>query len=202
MIYTCMDIETTGLNAAVDDLLSVGWLRFNEDFKVLSNGVLYFYQPDFKVEKYPACDIHKLTRDFLREYEGDFATNYKKLFTLFHRSNMIGKNSNGFDIPFIKEFLLRHCRKAYNDLQPEVLKTFDVQVYVAPIYQKRNNTTKKGTLTQYAQMYGITDDNIREVMNNLPTKVSENQHYHGALWDAVVTYLVMKAYCEETGLKI
>lgn len=188
MIYTIIDIETTGLNKCYDDILSVGFIRINSKMEILESDTLYFYKPDFQVEKYPACTVHKLKRNFLEQYKDDFKDNLKKLYSICYMSTLIGKNSTNFDLPFIKEFVRKHCPLL--DLRYNA--TFDIQTEFSTIYQQRTGSSKRGTLTDYCNCLGITTEKINEVYNSLPTKDSQSMHMHGALYDCVATYLVFK----------
>lgn len=199
MIYTVLDIETTGLSlSGGDEILSFGFMRINSMFDVLASGTLYFYKEGFNVSKYPACTVHKLTEGFMKSKEKDFNDNIKKMYSLCYMSNIIGKKSTSFDMPFIKNFIERHCPT----LEPlEYNKTFDVQKEFSPIYQERTGNSKKGTLTNYIDLLGITQNDIKRVYDSLPTKDDSNMHMHGALYDCVATYLVFKETCRILNLR-
>lgn len=193
MIYTILDIETTGLDKyGGDEILSAGYMRINSQFEIKASGTLYFYKPEFNVGKYPACTVHKLTRSFLSQYEGDFYDNIKKLYSLCYMSTIIGKNSTKFDMPFVKEFIHRHC----NTLPPlEYFRTFDIQDHFKPIYQERTGSRKTGTLTEYCECLGIGKEKLDSIYNSLPNKDGSSMHMHGALYDVVATYAVFKEVC-------
>lgn len=194
MLYTIVDIETTGFHKeGGDEILSFGFIRINSDFEIKASGTLYFYKPNFNVGKYPACTIHKLSKAFMETKEADFKDNLKKMYSLCYDTTIIGKNSTQFDMPFIQNFIRRHC----STIEPlEYKKTFDVQKYFSPIFKERTGESRVGTLTDYVNLLGITQDDIKEVYNSLPTKDSESMHMHGALYDCVATYLVFKETCK------
>lgn len=119
MIGTVMDIETTGYLAfdKVDgksvlsdsnEILEVGYININLNTgRIIKYGTLYFYKPYFQIEN-DAQRIHGLTREFLKQYENDFEKNLCILNTLMQQTVIIGKNSEHFDIPFVKHFLSKH----------------------------------------------------------------------------------------------
>lgn len=200
MIYTVLDVEATGFHKeGGDEILSVGFMRINSSFKILASGTLYFYKPNFPIERNPqALAVHKLERKFMKQFEDQFYTNIKKLFALCYRSTIIGKNSTSYDMPFIKNFIKRHC-PTLPDL--EYLNTFDVQAEFSKIFQQRTGKTNKGTLTDYIECMGVTSEQLNEVYNSLPTKDSKSMHMHGALYDCVATYLVFIETCKVLNLK-
>lgn len=199
MIYTILDIETTGFHKdGGDEILSFGFIRINSQFEIKASGTLYFYKPNFNVGKYPACNIHKLDRKFMETQEANFKDNIKKMYSLCYNSTIIGKNSTVFDMPFIKNFIARHCPAL-----PELIysKTFDVQTEFSPVYKERSGNNKKGTLTDYIDILNITQEDIKAVYETLPTKDEESMHMHGALYDCVATFLVFKQLCDIIKLK-
>lgn len=200
MIYTVLDLESTGFHKeGGDEILSLGFMRINSSFEIKASGTLYFYKPNFPIERNQAAlAVHKLDRQFMKQFEGDFKDNLKKLYSLCYKSTIIGKNSTGFDMPFIKNFLKRHC-PTLDELQ--YLNTFDVQSEFSKIFQSRTGRTNKGTLTDYVECLGITQDQIREVYMSLPNKDTKSMHMHGALWDCVATYLVFIETCKILNLK-
>lgn len=198
MIYTVLDIETTGFSRDYDDILSVGFMRIDSSFDVKASGTLYFYKPNFNVGKYPACTVHKLSRSLLEQHEGEFANNLKILWSLLYMSNIIGKRSNKFDMPFINSFVDRYC-PTLPSIQYNY--TFDLEDKFAPIYKSRMHTTKTGTLTQYLECLGITQDQVLAEYQKLPNKDNESVHMHGALYDVVATFMVFKETCSILGLR-
>lgn len=199
MIYTILDIETTGFHKdGGDEILSFGYIRINSNFEIKASGTLYFYKPNFPVSKYPACTVHKLSKEFMQQHEKDFKDNLKMMYSLCYNSIIIGKNSTNFDMPFIKNFIRRHCPTLEELIY---FKTFDIQDEFSPTYKRMTGSTKKGTLTDYVNALGITQDEITRVYNSLPTKDGASMHMHGALYDCVATYLVFKKTCEILNIK-
>lgn len=225
MIGTIIDIETTGWlkfslvdgKSVLDDgseILEVGYLTVNMDTKqILKNGTLYFYKPYFDVES-EAQLTHGLTRDFLQKYENDFNKNLIALNSLIQSTCLIGKNSDKFDIPFIKAFIKKHAgdkfdlpnlvfklnMSAYNGgkvFYEDTLYACDMQT----IYKERYHSlfydkygypqlpTKKGTLSDYIDVIPNGQAVVDYVYNGLENK-ARITGAHGALYDAVMTYVV------------
>ena len=125
MVATVIDIETTdwlkfddstGRSMLSDssEILEVGFVRFDTNtLKVLTSGTLYFYKPYFNIES-KAQEVHGLTREFLKQYEGDFNKNLIALNSLLQSTCIIGKNSEKFDIPYIKAFIEKHAPDSFD----------------------------------------------------------------------------------------
>ena len=195
MVLTFFDIETTGFNFREDDILQVGFVRANEEGRIINAGNLYYYQPEFNVEKPDAQRVHGLTREFLMPYESDYTKNLSGLYTLLQKGYIIGKNSDAFDIPFCIGWLTKVCPGYFKDLQ--IFRTCDVQTVVALHYQEwyekntGTRTNSKGKLEHYVQMMGLKD--FTDKMYNIAqgfAKDPARAGFHDALYDAVATYCV------------
>jgi DNA polymerase III epsilon subunit-like protein len=201
MLYTVLDLESTGYHKeGGDEILSFGFMRINSQFEIKASGTLYFYKPNFDVGKYPACTVHKLKREFMQQHEYNFKDNIKKMYSLCYKSTIIGKNSTTFDMPFIKNFIKRHC-PTLDELQ--YLKTFDIQSEFSGIYRERTGaaSNKKGTLTDYLDCLNITQEDVLKVYQSLPTKDETSLHMHGALYDCVATFMVFRELCSILKIK-
>lgn len=193
MLYTILDVETTGTKVELDEILSFGFMRINSKFEVKAAGTLYFYKPEFDIGKYPACTIHKLTRKFMEPHECEFKDNIKKMYSLCLNSTIVGKNSEQFDMPIIKNFLKRHC-PALNPLTYS--RSFDVQKEFSLIYKERTGSKRMGTLTEYVELLGISQDDILNFYKSIPYTSHDSMHVHGALYDVIATYFVFKETCK------
>ena len=104
---TVYDIETTGFSGAQNDLLSFAYLTLDGTFsKVLHKGVLYFYRegmedPEANRE---AFAVHGLTKDFLKQFAGQYDTNMARMYKILSSSITIGHNNTKFDKPFIVNY--------------------------------------------------------------------------------------------------
>lgn len=195
MILTFLDIETTGFDFLQSDLLQLGFVRADEKGKIINAGNLYYYQPEFNVEEPGAQAVHGITRDFLVPYEQDFEKNCAALWTILQRGYIVGKNSDRFDIPYIKGWLT----KKFPGMLPtlNVFKTVDIQKVVTWYYRDwyykeyGTETRKNGTLEEYVNMFGIQDF-VKQMYTIAQGKCSETARsgFHDALYDSVATYCV------------
>lgn len=238
MIDLVLDIETTGLlkgpglgdpydentGFLKDDreILEIGYLRVDDDTEeILSSGTLYFYKPYFQIEN-EAQRIHGLTRGFLKQYEGEFERNLIMLNSLIQKTCIIGKNSTGFDVPYIKGFIDKHGRGQINmnnvvtwtavkkidgtgvlnyspwlyqiDVQDTFRKTW------REMYMRKTNqiisAQRKGTLMEYIDILEKQDE-----LDSIYASLDKDRETgaHGALYDSVATYIVWKE-CRRLGL--
>lgn len=229
MIGTVIDIETTGylkfdassgISTLADDseILEVGFLNIDlQTRKILTHGTLYFYKPYFFVES-PAQAVHHLTRDFLMKYEDKFEQNLIALNSLIQSTCIIGKNSDKFDIPFIKAFIRKHAGDEF-DL-PEVVRQLDMKAYnggkvryndtlyaldMQTLYKERFHDlylertgnklppNKKGKLEEYVAVINCGQEAVDLVYDGLSKDRVTGAH--GALYDAVMTYVVWCDAC-------
>lgn len=199
MVYTVFDIETTGLNTYKDDILSFGFIRFNSDFEILASDTLYFYKQGYNVEHNKASEVHGLTEKFLKQYKDEFNDNATRMYAICYNSVLIGKNSDAFDIPFVTNFFLKNI----DSLPKLVIKSsYDLQTHFKNYYKDKTGSTRAGKLGEYAELLGITKEDIDAVYNSLPTKDNASIHLHGALYDSVVTFMVFKEYAKIADIKI
>lgn len=192
MIYTVLDVETTGLSREYDDILSFGYIRIDQDFNVYDSNELYFYKELFNIEKPQAQAIHGLTRDFLKQYEADFSKNLSAMYSLCYNGNIISKNGTKFDIPFIRSFCSRMCPELDT---LEFSKSYDIQDIFSGYYQKVTGSTKKGKLGDYLNVLDISTQDVSDEMMKLPRHGAGISKLHGALFDATATLMVLRKYC-------
>lgn len=233
MIGTVVDIETTGYLsfemvdgwsrlANSSEILEVGFMNINMDTKaILTYGTLYFYKPYFNVES-DAQRVHGITREFIAQYENDFTRNLIAPNSLMQRTCVIGKNSDTFDIPFIKAFIEKHGGDKMNI--PNLVDILDMKRYDGghllyddnlyaldlqklfkekyhDLYYEKNKVklqpAKKGTLSQYIEVIPSGQEAVDVVYNGL--KKDRVTGAHGALYDVVMTYIVW-CYCRNAGI--
>lgn len=195
MVLTFFDIETTGFNFRDDDILQVGFVRANEEGKIINAGNLYYYQPEFNVEKPDAQRVHGLTREKLLPYEEDYKKNLAGLYTLLQKGYIVGKNSDAFDIPFCKGWLTKVCPGYFTSLT--IFRTCDVQTVMKSHYQlyveqqTGQRCTAKGTLEDYVRMLNLGDfvKKMYDIAQGF-AKDEARAGFHDALYDAVATYCV------------
>lgn len=230
MIGTVIDIETTdwlkfntdasGWSQLSDtsEILEVGFMNINMDTrKILTYGTLYFYKPYFNVES-DAQMTHGLTRDFLMQYEGKFEENLIALNSLIQSTCIIGKNSDTFDIPYIKAFIEKHAGDDFNI--PDLVLKLDMKAYgggkvryndtlyaldMQKIYKERFHDLyydihkqklapqKRGTLSEYIDVINHGQEAVDIVYGGM--QKDRVTGAHGALYDAVMTYVVWCDAC-------
>ncbi len=208
MIYTAIDIETTGylkylsgtmkLDPA-SQILSVGYANFDsESLEIVDAGILYFYKPEFHIES-DAQNVHHLTREFLSQFEDKFDENLAKLVALLANRTLVGKNSNKFDLPFLRAFLKTWVNDdlRFLDCIPE--DTVDIQELFAPtfreLYQRKTGVTldgrKKGTLEDYLALLDPEGKAFKTIAETVSKYISfDGRLAHDALYDATATYFV------------
>ena len=196
MIYTIYDIETTGLIPEYHQILSFGYMRVNDKLEILESGTLYFYQDDWTISA-DSYRVHGLGAEFLNQYKKDFFKNIALMYSMLNNSCVIGKNNIRFDGPFVKRFIKRHTL-ALDDLR--FLQEIDMEKEYGKVYRSETGS-RGGTLTDYIEHLGYTQNDVKEVYESLPNKDNHAMHMHGALWDVVCTYLVLKHHVEKNGYK-
>lgn len=65
MLYVIGDIETTGFNTKLDNILEFGCIMIDEKLNIDRSGTLWFYKPEWKIEG--TENVNGLTRKFLAE---------------------------------------------------------------------------------------------------------------------------------------
>jgi len=202
MIYTLFDLETNGFikkdkvtnRSVFPEILEVGYIQVNDNLDILRGGEFYFYQPEWEIEN-GAQEVHGLERSFLEQHQSSFYTNMVKLYVLLQQANIVGKNSNAFDIPVAKEFI---TKRAPGISAPAIARAYDMQNFYTSLFRNKmaasNNgvsSRKKGTLTELIALEGFTQEQVQDMFNKQFPE-SERARAHGALYDSFMTYLLFK----------
>jgi DNA polymerase III epsilon subunit-like protein len=195
------------------EILEVGYINIDMDRReILTYGTLYFYKPYFNIES-DAQRVHGLTREFLKQYEQDFEKNLIALNSMIQCTCIIGKSSNSFDIPFINAFIKKHAgykfdiedlsidlnMSAYERGKVHYVNSYyadDMQVlykdrYHDLFYEKYGYSlmkNKKGKLEEYIDVIPNGQHAVDVIYGNL--NKDRVTGAHGALYDAVMTYVV------------
>lgn len=178
MIYTIIDIETTGLmHEGARDILSVCYLSLDQSLmKKLDSGVMYFWREGQQQNK--AEHINRLSEAFLKTHADKFEYNVAKLAKLYCCGNLIGHNIKRFDSPFIQNYL---NSMYYGILYPNTL--IDTMGY---------DRRKLGVVVEDM---GYTKDYIGKLTKEYFGE--ENIAFtddHDAAYDVMKTYLVANAW--------
>lgn len=199
MVYTFYDIETNGLSTATAEILEFGYIQTDENFKILRSKSLYFWRDGWSAGR---SDIHGLYPDMLAKYKDDFNKNIAELATIVQQGILIGKKSDAFDYPIVRNMLTRHAKISF-ECWPKPLGSVDVQDTFAPYYREYMgrigqpvSSRKKGKLEEYMPAIGLTDE---QVLNMFMRDIGgDRSKAHTAIFDAYMTMLVLK-YQTETG---
>lgn len=203
MLFTIIDIETNG-RSRESEVLEVGYMQVNHDLKIIRSGNLYFYRPNWVIEN-DAQEIHGLQRSFLEQYEKDFAGNMVRLYTLFQNSLLVGKNSDNFDVPTLKNFIRRYAPElgvvgpaGLLDMQKVYTKKF--RNWYFDTYHI--TTRKMGTLSQLIALLGYSQDDVLELFKQDLGGCEGREQAHSALYDVYMTYLLLKHAVEANEIQI
>lgn len=178
MQYLIADIETTGLSKDYDDILEFSFLVMdNKLTKVLDRGVLFFYHPEQRDSHPKAFEVHGITKEFLKPYEGDFNANMRKMCKLVAKSNFIGFNSESFDVKFIQSYLTRF---GYGLVQ--INANIDIMKVYTPIFGRTSLTKLMGHLK-------ITDDIVKTLLRHYFAGYYFKEMSHNAAYDVIETMI-------------
>ena len=213
MIFTIIDIETTGFSRHKDEILEVGYMQVNENLQVYRSGSLYFYRDEWMradggqrdLWYNEAQQVHKLTREFLQPYEKSFKSNLVTLYTLLENAIVVGKNNKGFDLPMIEQFFYRHVPELG---APRAFGQIDLQGVFTPKfrewYERRyhESTRKLGSLSELMEVINYTPEMILEGFRKDIPNGGDREFAHSALYDVYMTYLLLKHAVETNMLQI
>ena len=176
MIYTVIDTETSGLNHMSDDILQFAYLTFDSNGDVIRGNAFYLWEDDYQWTE-GAYRVHGLSREFLRDLPTEeMNKKYQEMYVVMSRANLIGYNSNNFDIPFVRSFMTRHS------VQPQdPSSTIDVMEIAKRVFGKRMK------LTALCERLGITPAHIEMMTRIFFNK--ENTSAHDATYDVTATFL-------------
>lgn len=137
----CFDLETTGLDRTKDQIIQISMIKFNpQTFKIIDTFDSYVQPVGNYNIAYGAYFKHGIKPDFLKDkpHLKDIAAN---IVEFFGDCDVLGYNSNKFDIPFLKVELNKYGfdidftkRKCYDSFKEE---------------QKRNGNRLEETFERY-----------------------------------------------------
>lgn len=177
MLFSIIDVETTGLNTTKDAPLSFTALTINDRDEIVDTNHLYIYDPNIITLNPEAEKVHGLTKEILTPHIPEFWSNVKKMFNIVSYANLIGYNSIAFDYPLISNFL-RRC-----GLAPfELLSHLDIMQAYYPLYKKRKK------LIDLCTDRKISPDLISSLTASI--FACDATEAHDSRYDVVSTYLL------------
>lgn len=188
MIFTVIDIETSGLSRENADVLSFSY-ALTDGKEILAADTLYFWTDGMQWTQ-ESYEIHGLSKEFLSQYKDDFDKNLRAMFSVIQDSILVGYNSgyidkfgvlHGFDYQVIKNFLLR------NMLDFPIPSSF-VDLLKIARSRETNATNKK--LQSMVDYYGISREDIARVNSTVFPDSKPVAHDSG--YDVVCTAYVLK----------
>lgn len=188
MIYTVIDIETSGLSRENADVLSFSY-ALTDGKEILAADTLYFWTEGMQWSQ-ESYEIHGLSKEFLSQYKDDFDKNLRAMFSVVQDSVLVGYNSgyidkfgvlHGFDYQVIKNFLLR------NMLDFPIPSSF---VDLLKIARSRETNAPNKKLQSMVDYYGISREEIARVNNTVYPGSKAVAHNSG--YDVVCTAYVLK----------
>lgn len=188
MIYTVIDIETSGLSRENADVLSFSY-ALTDGKEILAADTLYFWADGIKWNQ-ESYQTHGLSKEFLSQYKDDFDKNLRAMFSVIQDSILVGYNSgyidkfgvlHGFDYQVIKNFLLR------NMLDFPIPSSF---VDLLKIARSRETNAPNKKLQSMVDYYGVSREEIARVNNTVYSGSKAVAHNSG--YDVVCTAYVLK----------
>lgn len=188
MIYTVIDIETSGLSRENADVLSFSY-ALTDGKEILAADTLYFWTDGMQWSQ-ESYEIHGLSKEFLSQYKDDFDKNLRAMFSVVQDSVLVGYNSgymdkfgvlHGFDYQVIKNFLLR------NMLDFPIPSSF---VDFLKIARSRETNAPNKKLQSIVDYYGISREAIVRVNDIVFPGSKAVAHNSG--YDVVCTVYVLK----------
>lgn len=188
MIYTVIDIETSGLSRENADVLSFSY-ALTDGKEILAADTLYFWTDGMQWSQ-ESYEIHGLSKEFLSQYKDDFDKNLRAMFSVVQDSVLVGYNSgymdrfgvlHGFDYQVIKNFLLR------NMLDFPIPSSF---VDLLKIARSRETNAPNKKLQSMVDYYGISREDIVRVNDIVFPGSKAVAHNSG--YDVVCTAYVLK----------
>lgn len=100
-----LDLETTGTDISSDRIVQIACLKVSPDFEQIGDIKNYLVNPGIPIPK-GASDVHGITDEMVKD-EPLFAHYAKGLYAYLLGCDIVGFNSNRFDVPLLAEEFLR-----------------------------------------------------------------------------------------------
>ena len=175
------DIETNGISQKLSghriDILSAAYIIVDTQTLIVKEAErLYFWQDDFIIDE-EAYKVNKLSKEMLEPHKDKFLRNLAKLYKVLFKADTIGYNHAHFDIPLIKDIMLRY---GFGELTVYEDEMIDIMRVAMPIYHKRLK------LTKLCENLGIPESAINMFQNMY---FGDDGKFHEADYDVVATLL-------------
>ena len=175
MLYTIFDLETTGFNGTSDAVCQFAFITVNQNLLPVRARNYYFYKEGMPWSEQAAA-VHGLTRSFLKQYEDEYEQNLIRMYTVLQRGNLVGHNSNGFDIPFANQFLMR---EGFPPIVPGVC--YDTMLLWHRTFGKRMK------LANLPSALGIPESQIIQLAQIMFKENAGDLRSHNACYDVAAT---------------
>ncbi|MDR1523253.1 MAG: 3'-5' exonuclease [Endomicrobium sp.] len=176
MFYTVFDIETTGLNPRVDNIIQLAYVNVKEDLEIVESNNFYLYEDNMSWSE-QAESVHKISKSWLFENKSDFFESIKEIYIKLNKSILVGHNMLSFDLPFLNQFLAR-----YELPMVSPVLCFDTLKLFKPIFKKSMK------LKELATQSGFTDELVSFMTERW---FGVKAQTHDARWDVTATALLL-----------
>lgn len=178
-MFIVFDIEATGLSTTSCDIIQFAYCLFDNNNQFVRAENLYYYYDGMSWSQEAADASHQLSLEFLRQYKDDFEKNLLKMYAALNRCNVIGHNSDGFDCPFVKNWLSRQGLDDFQfGIQQDTMKAFK------PITKRA-----RIKLTKLSELMKISSESIK-YFAELWFGESNIRGPHDAAYDVTATALL------------
>lgn len=177
-MFVVFDLETTGFSELNNDVIELAYIMFDDNNNFVKAEQLYFYYEGMSWSE-EAYHVHHIPLEFLKTQKDKFKENLVKVYSVFNRANVCGHNSNKFDCPFLKTWLMR---MGIRNLEFGVMQ--DTMLAYKPVTKKA-----RIKLTKLIDYINISPDSINMLLP-IWFEGCEESHAHEAAYDAVATALL------------
>ncbi len=192
-MFTVIDTETGGLDVNTADVWQFAWLTFDSHDQPVDRGSLYFFREGMPMDP-GASRVNGLTYEYLSQYKQQFFDNLIRMFTVMNNNILVGYNSDRYDIPLIRNFIMRNGGPQFIH---RAIDSRDAMQFAMPLYNKGTNSNRWKKLTDVSAMFGFTEEYIKEKAAEWFPGIT-TRGAHDAVYDVTATALITY-YCKERG---
>lgn len=169
MVFSCIDVETTGLNKSIDRIVQLAIVNFDEKFKILQEKS-WFIKPTGNWKMNPDAEaVHNISEDYIKEHGVSLKSIISEFLEMLGENPILTYNGSSFDISFIQRDFEREGLETGFD-KHEFIDAFDIE--------RRVNSNRLGDA--YRRYYG-----------------EDFEDAHDALADVKATIKVYQAQCKK-----